>query len=129
MYNFKRKNAQFLGEYSVVVTIVVLALIAMTYFIQRRLAAGLNDARGYALLTLDSDIKDVHSARGGAAYNTVLAEYEPYYLTKYSTMTSNTDITVFINGISGDYVREISSPTAINAVSTEGFAEDDDYSP
>ena len=129
MYNFKRKNAQFLGEYSVVVTIVVLALIAMMYFIQRRLSAGLNDARGYALLTLDSDIKDVHSARGGAAYSTVLAEYEPYYSTQYSTRTSSADINVFINGIAGYYVREISSPTAINVVSTEGFARDDDYSP
>jgi len=124
----KKKAAQSLGEYTTVIAIMIAAIISMLYFTQRGLSARINDARGYALTTLDSEIKDIHLLRGGNAYSQVLAEYEPYYTAKETNTRNDTDTFVSINGISKNYSRQASSEVKIKTTSTEGFARDDDYS-
>ncbi len=78
---------------------------------------------------MEPDIRDVHFDRGGAGYTQVLAEYEPYYITKETDTTRDTDTEVFINGISSEYSREVLTTTNMGIVSTESFARDDDYDP
>ncbi|MDD3374213.1 MAG: hypothetical protein PHY73_00625 [Candidatus Omnitrophica bacterium] len=123
----KNKSAQFLGEYTIVIAIATFAIIGMTLFVQRGLSARINDARGYAVSTLDPDIKEVHIQRGGKLYPQVLAEYEPYYAQKDTTTASNASADVLFDGASDQYVHTVSSNIQVQATSVEGFARDDDY--
>jgi len=119
-----RQKAQSLGEYTVTISIVILAIMAMTYFIQRGFTARINDGRRYMLTTLDADIRNVHELRGGTPYKNPIVEYEPYYLDKTANMSANPKTSVFINGPADTYTFTSESATGINSVSTELPAED-----
>jgi hypothetical protein len=120
----RTRRAQSLGEYTVITSLVVLAIMAMTYFIQRGFAARINDARGYMLTTLDQDIREIHERRGGQAYKGVRAEYEPYYTNKITDMATNPRIQVLINGPADTYIYDSRALTNMNSVSRELPAED-----
>jgi len=115
----KGNRAQSLGEYTVTISLVILAIMAMTYFIQRGLAARINDGRRYMLDTLDLDIRDVHFWRGGKPYPRMRTEYEPYYLDKRSDTGSDLKSNVFISGPSSQYDWQTESKTNINMLSRE----------
>jgi hypothetical protein len=122
----RKFKAQSVGEYTIMISIVILAIVGMTYFIQRLFSARINDARGYMLTTLDTEIKNVHLSRGGAPYSGVLAEYEPYYQNKVSDVAPSSQSNVLINGPAGTYTSKDRSLTLMNSLSTENPANDDD---
>ncbi|MFA6378511.1 MAG: hypothetical protein WCX16_01860 [Candidatus Omnitrophota bacterium] len=120
-----KKGGQSLGEYTVTISLVILAIMGMTYLMQRGFAARINSSRGYMLDTLNPDIEQIRFDRGG--YNpskAVLAEYEPYYVDKISDLNSNPEKNIFINGIADAYSLRSRTVTIINSVSTELPAED-----
>lgn len=119
-----KHRAQSLGEYAITISLVILAIMAMTYFIQRGLAARINDGRRYMLDTLDPDIRDVHFLRGGKPYTQTIIEYEPYYVDKTADMSSNPETNILINGPADTYHYTSKTTTGINSVSTELPAED-----
>lgn len=133
MLKFLRKfKAQSVGEYTVMISISILAIVAMTYFIQRLFSARINDARGYMLRTLDADIKNVHLAVGGKAYKGVLAEYEPYYQNRTSDIEPFSQENISIAPSKGKlpagvYTAKTKSVTLMNSISVESPAEDDMY--
>ena len=124
----RKLKAQSVGEYAIMISIVILAIVGMTYFIQRGFSARINDARGYMLTTLDAEIKNVHISRGGNAYYGILAEYEPYYINKFSRMEPVSASITLINGVEGKLVEDAWTTTLMNSISTENPAQDDDYS-
>ncbi len=131
MLKFLRKfKAQSVGEYTIMISIAILAVVAMTYFIQRLFSARINDARGYMLRTLDADIKNVHVSRGGKAYTGIPAEYEPYYQDKISDMKPYSQQNILIGASKGkipSYTAKTKSITLVNSISTELPAQDDEY--
>ena len=118
----RKKNAQSVGEYTVVITLAILAISGMTIFLQRGFSARMNDARAYMMETLDDDIKQVHLATGGTSYEGIKAEYEPYYQRKQTNVTTDSDSDGYLNGVSGQYSRQDSSTTTMNIISNEGAA-------
>ncbi|MCX5681448.1 MAG: hypothetical protein NT079_04120 [Candidatus Omnitrophica bacterium] len=123
LHKFK---AQSVSEYAMTLSLVVLVIMGMTYFIQRLFSARINDARTAMLTALDDEIKNIHLLRGGTPYCGVLTEYEPYYVDKVSDVVSNAQTNVFINGPAGTYNFTSSNPTLINSVSSELPAQDQD---
>ncbi len=117
-----KKKAQSLGEYTVTISLVILAIMSMTYFMQRGFAARMNDARGYMLTALDDDIKYIHEKRGGTAYEGIRAEYEPYYVARTSETMSNAQSNVLIEG--STHTLRSQTLMAINSVSQELPAQD-----
>jgi uncharacterized protein (UPF0333 family) len=125
----RKFRAQSVGEYAIMISIVILAIMGMTYFIQRLFSARINDARGYMMTTLDAEIKNVHAARGGKAYTGVLAEYEPYYQNKISDVEPTFQTNILLNGQTGVYTAQSQTITLMNSISTENPAQDDDFYP
>lgn len=125
----RKFRAQSVGEYTIMISIAILAIVGMTYFIQRLFSARINDARGYMLKTLDPEIKNVHVSRGGKAYTGILAEYEPYYQHKVSDVQPTSQENILINGPMGIYTAKTRTSTLMNSVSTEQPAHDDDFQP
>lgn len=130
----RKFKAQSVGEYTIMISIAILAIVGMTYFIQRLFSARINDARGYMLQTLDAEIKNVHISRGGKAYKGVLAEYEPYYQNKVSDIEPSSQENIYISASKGKlpgwiYTATTRSNTLMNSVSTEFPARDDDFQP
>lgn len=125
----RRFKAQSVGEYTIMFSIAVLAIVAMTYFIQRLFSARINDAGKYMLTTLNPDVVDVHVSRGGKAYNRVLAGYEPYYMQRTSDMATDTTSRLNSDGPFDIYRANSRTTTMMNSVSTELPAQDDEFHP
>jgi len=119
-----RRRAQSLGEYTITISLVILAIMAMTYFIQRGLAARINDARGYMLDTLHPETEQIRFWRGGKLSPTVRAEYEPYYVDKTADMSLSPETKILINGPADTYISTSKTATGINSVSRELPPED-----
>lgn len=119
----QRFRAQSLGEYTVMISLVVLAVMAMTYFIQRGFQARTNDARRYMMDELGPDIRSIHKARTGVDYNGTM-EYEPYYVNKEVDTGSDGTLTVNMNGPAGTYSSQDQKTTDMKSVSTELPAQD-----
>jgi ABC-type nickel/cobalt efflux system permease component RcnA len=123
----RKFKAQSVGKYTIMISIVILAIVGMTYFVQRLFSARINDARGYMLRTLNPDIKEIHEARTGISSGRILAEYEPYYQHKVSDMAPSSQENILINGQAGTYIYRRQSLTLMNRLSTENPAQHDDY--
>ena len=122
----RQKQGQFVGEYSVVLVIVIFAIAGMLFFMKRGFSARINDARAYMSETLDSEVDQAYQARGGhAAYSGVLYEYEPYYVQKTSDIEINSSQNVIFSGPQSNYLKEAGSTTRVNATSQEAGAKDD----
>ena len=65
---FRRKEGQISGEYVLLISLISLAITAMTVYVRRTLQARMYDADRYMITTAAS-----------ALGNSVLYEYEPYY--------------------------------------------------
>jgi len=114
-----QQRAQSLGEYTVTISLVILAIMAMTYFMQRGFAARINDSRKFMLDTLDTEIRHIHFLRGGKPYPRMRTEYEPYYLDKQAETDYDIRTNVFIDGPTDQYHFRTNSETAINMLSRE----------
>ncbi len=120
----REKNAQSVGEYTIVITLAILAISGMTIFLQRGFSARVNDSRAYMLETLDDEIKEVHELRGGTSYSGIKAEYEPYYQEKQTDVESDSDSDIFFDGVSGQHRSQSSSTTTVGVTSNEAPAAD-----
>ena len=69
----KNKNAQaVMGEYVLVIFLVMAVLSAMTFYIRRAVHARIHDARDYM-------VREVRGRTAGAFNGDLYKEYEPYY--------------------------------------------------
>ncbi|HOD12847.1 MAG TPA: hypothetical protein PKO44_07105 [Candidatus Omnitrophota bacterium] len=116
-------QAQSLGEYTVLLSLVVLAIMAMTYFIQRGFQARVQDTRQYMMSELGPEIRSIHKARTGQDYNGTM-EYEPYYVNRTADAANDGQVTILINGPAGTYVSEEQKLMNIRSVSRETPAQD-----
>ena len=113
------KKAQSLGEYTVITSLVVLAIMAMTYFMQRGFAARINDARDYMITTLEPEMAQVRFSRGWKPDGRMRVEYEPYYVDKTAHTMLTPETNLLINGEADTYVFRSKTRTAVNSVSME----------
>ena len=120
----RARRAQSLGEYTVITSLVILAVMAMTQFIQRGFAARINGARGYMMTTLGQDIGDIRARREGPSLEGPSVEYEPYYTNKVADTAMNPRTDVFINGRADTYRYRSSGSTVMNTLTVEAPAED-----
>ena len=80
----KLKKAQSTAEYAILISVIIGAAIAMQVYIMRSLQAKMHDA-GLALTSVTGDITG-----GGITLGTT-KQYEPYYVSSYSRMTTTRD--------------------------------------
>ena len=59
----RSRKAQSFGEYTVTISLVLLAVMAMTYFIQRGFQARIRDTESYMADALQQDMKNIHLSR------------------------------------------------------------------
>ena len=128
--NIHRLKAQSVSEYAITISLVILAIMGMTYFIQRLFSARVNDARGYMMTTLHPDMMNVSVLRGEpVTYTGVIMEYEPYTTNKSSEVQTTPQTALSLNGPADIYQSTSHSVTLINSISTETPAQDDDIVP
>lgn len=140
----KKKNkahAQVIAEYSLAFGIVILAVIAMTFFIQRGFRARISDARQYTLDSLAQEERLARAYRLGIlepgqvwpddpaqigipeGFQKILYEYEPYYRRQRSEADRKVDETrSYTRGVSEFKQTSISE---IESFSQEAPAQDD----
>ena len=147
----RRSSAQSVGEYSVAIALAMIAITGMTYFIQRGLAARINDTRGYMMRTLQPHMTEIAFNRLGVAWDPdpgdpgnggdpsggttppvggwgglYLQEYEPYYQGKSAQTRTDPTETIYINGKADFYTATTQGVTQANIVSKELPAAEDD---
>ena len=116
----KNIKAQVIAEYSIVLSIAILAVVSMMFFIKRGLQARVNDARAYMIHTLDSEVDFAHNGIWGGSQPEGLPahlyEYEPYYQNQQSLVTRDGSEKDIYRGAAGesDYTRKSNTTVQTN---------------
>jgi len=125
----KKYNAQTISEYSIVLSIAILAVVSMMIFIQRGLQGRIRDARSYVSMKLDDEVDSARLERTGGAVAIglppVLYEYEPYYQKRGSVVERKAEDKADFAGAQGTYTKIVNSTTTMQSTSEEAPAEND----
>lgn len=117
-------KAQSFGEYTIMISLAIAAVMAMMFFVQRGVQARVNDTRGYMLHALNADMLNIHLSRNGTLSNFAGVEYEPYYQNKETDSEIETEQNIFFNGTTGLHRSEDKRTTRISINTQELPAED-----
>lgn len=114
---FRKRRAQVIGEYVILIALVVMVMAAMTIFLRRALQARIKDAKD----TMMTTVRDSHNG-------TIPDEYEPYYLIQNSEVTRAAADRSYLKqgGISGVYQKILNETTTAQSESTYLPARDAD---
>ena len=107
----KYNKAQILGEYTLILFLVVVVLTAMTVYIRRVLQSRMYDARKYMMSVVKS-----------APHNGILKmEYEPYYTQTNATTDQSQDATEKLlgGGHTGIYRKVFDDVTSVESNSIQ----------
>ncbi len=82
--NNNRKAQAVMGEYAVLIALVMAVIVAMTVYFKRAVQARIHDARDYM-------VSEVRTRTTGYFSDNLYAGYEPYYGNTISTIFRDTD--------------------------------------
>jgi len=95
-----------LGEYGIVILLVVASIVAMTIYFKRAVQARIHDARDYM-------VTEARSRAGGDYDGPLYLHYEPYYTNTASTVLRSSDETTgLLPGESSGVYRKTFSETS-----------------
>ena len=107
-----RKAQAVMGEYMIVIFLVLAALIAMTIYFKRAVQARIHDARDYM-------VSEVRTRTQGEFDGNLYKEYEPYYSNVAASVTRDVDYTTSIlpGASSGIFQKIVNETTSVQSVS------------
>lgn len=112
--SLRNKNAQaVMGEYVLVIFLVMAVLTAMTIYFKRAVQARIHDARDYM-------VSEVRVRTAGSFDGNLYKEYEPYYGNTVATVfRSMDDQTMILPGASSGIFQKIYNETVAVQVNSE----------
>ena len=111
-YLNNRRAQALIGEYVLVIFLVMATISAMTIYFKRGMQARIYDARDYM-------INDVRVRTQGSYFGNLYLEYEPYYINTDATITRDIDYTTTLlpGASSGIFKKTISESTGVEVSS------------
>lgn len=111
-YLNNRRAQALIGEYVLVIFLVMATISAMTIYFKRGIQARIYDARNYM-------INDVRVRTQGSYFGNLYYGYEPYYINSDATITRDIDYTTTLlpGGSSGIFKKTISESTGVEVSS------------
>lgn len=112
--NLSNRQAQaVMGEYVVVIFMVLAVIVAMTVYFKRAIQARLHDARDYM-------VNDVRQRTAGSYNGELYLHYEPYYTNTIATVARDASSTTrILPGASSGIFRKVIDETTSVQVNSE----------
>jgi len=110
-----------MGEYALVIFLVIAVMTSMTIFFKRAVQARIHDARDYMT-------SEVPARVAGAVTGNIYKEYEPYYANTDATVFRTVDDTIRVlpAASSGIFLKEFNETTNVRVDSTTAPPRDFD---
>lgn len=109
----KNRRAQaVMGEYMLVIFLVLAVIVGMTIYFKRAVQARIHDARDYM-------VREVRTRTEGEFGGNLYKEYEPYYSNVMAFVIRDVDHTtnILLGESSGIFVKTINEVTRVQAIS------------